>query len=103
MELQEVIHNFLSLGTLEGVPFYLLEKQLSFSCEMWSCGSWEKGKAFISSIFYIYIFRLKFLAEFLNSWWPEGVDFQIDCNMQAHCLYVIVIYGNWNTDGKRFF
>lgn len=27
--------------------------------------------------------------------------FQINCNMQTYCLYMIVIYGNWNTDGKK--
>lgn len=39
IEVIEVIHNLRAFGTLEGVPLYLLQKQLSFSCEIWSCGN----------------------------------------------------------------
>lgn len=66
---------FLSLGTLEGVPLYLLQNLLSFPREIWSCA--KCGEVIPNISKKTQHFPLEFLTEFLDSWCPERVIFKL--------------------------
>lgn len=92
----------MSLGNTRGVPVTAepAATQLQDS-ELWKLG--KKGKVFIPSILKKKALYAAIPSRVAGFFVSRESYFQINCDMQTYCLYMIVIYGNGNTDGKKFF